>query len=133
MFAHSRTATAEVVGAVREACPLPLWVKLSPNVADLTGIAGAAVGAGAEAITVINTVLGMSIDVEQRRPVLGAGGGGSVGGRRPPGGGPCRVRLPSCLPGRAIVGVGGVMRGVDAVELHVGRGERRPGGNGHLS
>ena len=82
MFAHSPAATAEVLRAVGERCPhLPRWAKLSPNVADLASIAGAALESGADALTLINTVLGMAIDTERRRPVLGSGaaGGGLSG------------------------------------------------------
>src|SRR5207237_8353714 len=74
-FAHSPAATAEVVEATA-ACRAPRWAKLSPNVTDLTEIAAAALGAGAAGLTLINTVMGMVIDVERRRPALGAGGGG---------------------------------------------------------
>jgi dihydroorotate dehydrogenase (NAD+) catalytic subunit len=120
MFAHSPTATAEVVSAVGEGCPdLPLWVKLSPTVADLAEVASAAVGAGAEAVTLVNTVLAMAIDVEARRPVLGSGplGGGLSG----PAIHPVAVRavfdVRAALPDAPIIGVGGVMGGVDAIEL----------------
>ena len=101
MFAHSAAATAEAVAA-SAACGLPLWVKLSPNVADLVEIAGAALQAGAEALVLVNTVLGMAIDVaapdvptrfgaRRRRP---------VGTRHPPGGGARRPRLPRRVPRR---------------------------------
>ena len=69
MFAHSASATAEVLEATG-ACPAPRWAKLSPNVTDVTEIAAAAMGAGAEALTLINTVMGMAIDVKSRRPVI---------------------------------------------------------------
>src|SRR5207237_1846735 len=75
MFAHSPAATAEVVEATA-ACRRPRWAKLSPNVTDITEIAAAATNAGAEGLTLVNTVMGMVIDVERRRPALGAGGGG---------------------------------------------------------
>jgi len=120
MFAHSPAATAEVVGAVGEVCPgLPLWAKLSPTVADLAEVAGAALGAGAEAVTLINTVLGMVIDVDQRRPVLGSGPGG--GGLSGPAIHPAAVRavfdVRAAHPDATIIGVGGVMTGTDAIEL----------------
>jgi dihydroorotate dehydrogenase (NAD+) catalytic subunit len=120
MFAHSPKATAEVMGAVGEACPdLPRWAKLSPTVADLAEVAGAALGAGAEAVTLVNTVLGMVIDVERRRPVLGSGGGG--GGLSGPAIHPVAVRavfdVRAAHPDAAIIGVGGVMNGTDAIEL----------------
>jgi dihydroorotate dehydrogenase (NAD+) catalytic subunit len=120
MFAHSPAATAEVVVAVGEACPgLPRWAKLSPTVADLAEVAGAAFGAGAEAVTLINTVLGMAVDVDRRRPVLGSGPGG--GGLSGPAIHPVAVRavfdVRAALPDAAIIGVGGVMSGTDAIEL----------------
>jgi len=116
MFAHSPSATAEAVAATA-ACNRPRWAKLSPNVTDLTEIAGAALQAGAEAVTLINTVMGMAVDTESRRPVLGAGGGGLSG----PAIHPVAVRAVyetrAAFPDAAIVGVGGVARAEDAVEL----------------
>jgi len=116
MFAHSAASTAEVV-RVSAACGRPLWAKLSPNVADLATIARAAVDAGADAVTLVNTLLGMVIDVEARRPLLGGRGGGLSG----PAIHPVAVRavhdVHAAHPDIAIVGVGGVARGVDAIEL----------------
>jgi dihydroorotate dehydrogenase (NAD+) catalytic subunit len=116
MFAHSPAATAEVVEAT-VACGAPRWAKLSPNVTDLTEIAVAAIGAGAEGLTLINTVMGLAIDVERRRPRLGAGGGGLSG----PAIRPVAVRAVyecrQALPEAPTVGVGGVRTGEDAVEL----------------
>src|SRR5204863_2431973 len=74
MFAHSPERTAEVVAAT-EACGRPRWAKLSPNVTDLVPIAAAARDAGAEAVTLINTLMGMVIAVDARRALPGAGGG----------------------------------------------------------
>jgi dihydroorotate dehydrogenase (NAD+) catalytic subunit len=120
MFAHSPSATARVMAAVGEQCPgLPRWAKLSPTVADLAEVAGAALAAGAEALTLVNTVLGMAIDVESRRPVLGSGPAG--GGLSGPAIHPVAVRavfdVRAAHPDASIVGVGGVMSGEDAVEL----------------
>jgi dihydroorotate dehydrogenase (NAD+) catalytic subunit len=116
MFAHSPAATADVMEATA-ACTAPRWAKLSPNVTDLTEIAAAAMGAGAEGLTLINTVMGLAIDVERRRPRLGAGGGGLSG----PAIRPVAVRAVyecrKALPEAPIVGVGGVGTGEDAVEL----------------
>jgi dihydroorotate dehydrogenase (NAD+) catalytic subunit len=117
MFAHSPRATAEVLAAVHQANPLPLWAKLSPNVADLAEVAEAAIGAGAEAVTLINTVLGMTIDVEARAPLLGAGGGGLSGAAIHPVAVRAVYDVRAALPEAAIIGVGGVMSGADAVEL----------------
>jgi len=116
MFAHSPAATAEAVSA-SAAGGRARWAKLSPNVADLCEIAGAALGAGAESLTLVNTVLGLAIDVETRAPRLGAGGGGLSG----PAIHPVAVRaVHDCrvaFPGAPIVGVGGVARETDAIEL----------------
>ena len=117
MFAHSAQATHDAVSAVGRAGLTPRWAKLSPNTFELPEIAAAAQDAGAEAITAINTVLGMSIDVQQRRLRLGAGGGGLSG----PAIHNVAVRAvfecAKANPGLPIVGVGGVHRGIDAIEL----------------
>lgn len=116
MFAHSPTATAEALGAAAE-CRRPRWAKLSPNLADITEIAGAAIAGGAETLTLVNTLLGLAIDPETGAAWLGAGGGGLSG----PAIRPVAVRAVfdcrAAFPGVGIVGVGGVARGVDAVEL----------------
>jgi dihydroorotate dehydrogenase (NAD+) catalytic subunit len=116
MFAHSTASTIEAIEA-SAVCGLPMWAKLSPNVSDLASIAEAAASAGAEAVTLINTVLGMAIDVETRTRRLGGGGGGLSG----PAIHPVAVRavhdVHAALPDLPIIGVGGVARGVDAVEL----------------
>lgn len=118
MFAHSPRATADAVAAAA-ACGFPLWVKLSPNVADLTDIAGAAVAAGAEALVLVNTLLAMAIDPLRRTYRLGSGPGG--GGLSGPAIRPVAVRAVhdcrAAFPLVGIVGVGGVTRGVDAVEM----------------
>jgi dihydroorotate dehydrogenase (NAD+) catalytic subunit len=116
VFAHSASATAEVVAAAR-AVGLPLWVKLSPNTPDLVEIAGAAIAAGAAALVLVNTVLGMAIDVERRRAVLG----NVVGGVSGPGILPVALRaVYECrraFTTAPIVGVGGVASGGDAVAM----------------
>lgn len=121
MFAHSASATAEAVSAAVEASRLPCWAKLSPNVPDLVEIAGAALGAGAEALVLVNTVLGMAIDPARRRYRLGSGSGG--GGLSGPAIRAVAVRAVhdcrAAFPTAGIVGAGGVCRGVDAAELLV--------------
>jgi len=116
MFAHSASATAEAVEAA-SAAERPRWAKLSPNVTDLSEVAGAALGAGAEALTLVNTVMGLALDVEDRRPVLGGCSGGLSG----PAIRPVAVRAVwecrAAFPQVGIVGVGGVATGRDAVEL----------------
>ncbi len=116
VFSHSPAATADVVAAT-SGCGRPRWAKLSPNVADIAEIAAAAADAGAEAVTLVNTLLGMLIDVEARRPLLGGGGGGLSG----PAIRPVAVRAVydcrAALPDLPIVGVGGVASARDAIEL----------------
>jgi dihydroorotate dehydrogenase (NAD+) catalytic subunit len=116
IFAHSANATAQIVTASHEA-GLPLWVKLSPNTPDLIAIANAALEAGANALVLVNTVLGMAIDIEQRRAALGNGGGGVSG----PGILPVALRAVydcrAAFPSTPIVGVGGISSGRDAVAM----------------
>jgi dihydroorotate dehydrogenase (NAD+) catalytic subunit len=116
MFAHSAAATEEVVAATA-GCGRPRWAKLSPNVTDLVEIADAARRGGAEAVTLVNTVMGMAIDTETRRYRLGGGGGGLSGAAVHP----VAVRavhdVAAALPGLPVVGVGGVACGEDAAEL----------------
>ena len=116
MFAHDPVATAEVIEATA-AAGLPRWAKLSPNTDRLVEVAAAAADAGAEAVTLVNTVMGMVIDLERRRPLLGGGAGGVSG----PAIHPVAVRAVydchSALPELPIVGVGGVGSGRDAIEL----------------
>jgi dihydroorotate dehydrogenase (NAD+) catalytic subunit len=116
IFAHSPSATAAVVRAAKSA-GLPLWIKLSPNTPLLLEVAGAAIEAGADALVLVNTVLGLVIDVEARRPTLGNIGGGVSGGGILPVAlravYECRAEYPA-IP---IVGVGGIAHGVDAVSM----------------
>ena len=116
LFAHSVAATGEVVDAA-SAARRPLWAKLSPNTPDLVEVAAAAVAAGAEAVTVANTVLGMVIDTEARRPMLGAGRGGLSG----PAIRPVAVRAVydthEAHPDLPIIGVGGIAAAEDAVQF----------------
>ncbi|HUR17436.1 MAG TPA: dihydroorotate dehydrogenase [Acidimicrobiales bacterium] len=118
VFAHSATATADAVAAAA-AAGRPRWAKLSPNVTDITEIAGAAVDAGAEALTLVNTLMAMAIDPDTRRPRLGSGANG--GGLSGPAIHPVAVRAVfdchAAFPDVPIVGVGGVTTGEDAIEL----------------
>ena len=120
LFAQSADDTAAVVAAVVEAVgPLPVWAKLTAVTGSLVEVAAAAAGAGASAVTLINTLLGMVIDVERRTFALGSGPGG--GGLSGPAIHPVAVRavhdVHAALPDLPIVGLGGVSSGVDAVEL----------------
>lgn len=117
LFAHSQSATTAVIAATA-GCNRPRWAKLSPNAGPLlTGIAAAAVDAGAEALTVSNTYFGLSIDPVTRRPVLGNGGGGVSGAAIHP----LAVRAVSdvhrALPAVPIVAAGGARTVSDVVEF----------------
>lgn len=117
IFAHDPVMTEEVVAATA-ASGLPRWAKLSPNT-DVVPVAEAAARGGAEAVTLVNTVLGMAIDVRSRSYVLGSGerGGGLSGAAIHP----VAVRavhdVHRALPDLPIVGVGGVVDGDGAAEL----------------
>jgi dihydroorotate dehydrogenase (NAD+) catalytic subunit len=116
IFAHSALATAEIVRASKVA-GLPLWIKLSPNTPDLVAIADAALNAGADALVLANTVLGLGIDIEGRRPSLGNGGGGVSGPGILPIALRCVYECRAAFPDTPIVGVGGVSTGEDAVAM----------------
>jgi dihydroorotate dehydrogenase (NAD+) catalytic subunit len=115
-FGSDPLTAAEVVRAVRAATGLPLVVKLSPNVTSITAVAAGVAEAGADALSLINTILGMAIDVKRRRPVLGTVTGGLSG----PAVRPVAVRMvwqvykEVKLP---IVGMGGIMSAADALEF----------------
>ncbi|CAK7008155.1 MAG: Dihydroorotate dehydrogenase B (NAD(+)), catalytic subunit [Paraeggerthella hongkongensis] len=106
----------DVVGRCRAATKRPLIVKLTPNVTDVTEIARAAEAAGADAISLINTLLGMAIDVERRRPVLARGVGGFSG----PAVKPVALRMVwECSKAVRVplLGMGGISNATDAVEF----------------
>jgi dihydroorotate dehydrogenase (NAD+) catalytic subunit len=118
MFAHSVDATTAVVSGVKGALKrIPVFAKLSPNVTSIEEIAGAAVDAGADGLSLVNTVFGMAIDVESRRPKLA----GTVGGLSGPAIRPVAVRavheVHRAFPHVPIIGQGGVSNASDALEL----------------
>jgi dihydroorotate dehydrogenase (NAD+) catalytic subunit len=119
LFAHSERDTAAAISAVSSALDRPVWAKLTAHVTDIVAIAEAATTAGADALTITNTMLALAIDPETRRPRLGGPGGG--GGLSGPAIHAIAVRavhdVHAALPGASIVGVGGVTTGEDAVEL----------------
>jgi dihydroorotate dehydrogenase (NAD+) catalytic subunit len=115
-FGGDPRMTHEVVAAVRKATRLPIIPKLSPNVTDITVFARAAEEAGADALSCINTLLGLAIDVETRRPRLGFGTGGLSG----PAIRPVAVRM-TWQAARAVkipvLGIGGISSAPDALEF----------------
>lgn len=118
LFAHDPVAAAEVVAATA-AAGLPRWAKLSANTDRVVEVAAAVCEAGAEAVTLINTLMGMVIDVDEASPVLGSGGSG--GGLSGPAIHPVAVRtvfdVHAALPEVPIVGVGGIVDARGALEM----------------
>jgi dihydroorotate dehydrogenase (NAD+) catalytic subunit len=115
MFAHSASATSEVMAATE--CGIPRWAKLSPNVTDLVDIAASALAGGADGLTLVNTLLGLALDLNTGQPVLGGGGGGLSGAVMHPVAVRAVWECRAAFPEAAIVGVGGVVTGLDAVEF----------------
>jgi dihydroorotate dehydrogenase (NAD+) catalytic subunit len=107
---------AEVTAAVKAATSLPMLVKLTPNTGDIVGVARAVTGAGADAISLINTPKGMAIDISQRRPLLGNITGGLSG----PAIKPIALYMVYTVAGAVnvpVVGVGGITSASDALEF----------------
>lgn len=115
-FGTNPRLAAEVTRAVREATALPLWVKLSPQVADIAAMAAAVVEGGADAISLINTIPAMVIDAQARRPVLANITGGLSGPAIKPVALRAVYEVARAID-RPIVGMGGIMCARDAVEF----------------
>ncbi len=116
IIATDLAMTREVVRAVRKRCRKPLWVKLSPNVTDITSFARAAEEEGADAVCLINTLLGMAIDLEHRRPALANRTGGLSG----PAIKPVALRMVHDVVQAVripVIGMGGIVSGDDALEF----------------
>lgn len=115
-FGVSAAGAAEVVAAVRAVYQKTLIVKLSPNVTDITEIARAAEASGADGVSLINTLLGMAIDAESRKPLLSTITGGLSG----PAVKPIALRMVWQVAKAVkipVIGLGGIMNGKDAVEF----------------
>lgn len=115
-FGVNPKAADEVISAVRNVYKKTLIVKLSPNVTDITEIAKAAEGAGADSVSLINTLLGMAIDAEKMRPVLSTVTGGMSGAAVKP----IALRMVwqvSKAVNIPVIGLGGIMNWKDAVEF----------------
>lgn len=112
---HPKTV-AKITSEVKKHTKKPLIVKLSPNVTDIADIAKAAEGGGADAISLINTLLGMAIDVNTRRPILN----NNVGGLSGPAVKPIAVRMVWQVKSAVkipIIGMGGIVTADDAIEF----------------
>jgi dihydroorotate dehydrogenase (NAD+) catalytic subunit len=113
------SAVGRLVRRVRGACPLPIIAKLTPNVTNIVPIAEAAAEAGADAVSLINTVRGMAVDWRRRRPILAY----DVGGLSGPAIKPIALRIvwdvARALPGLPLIGIGGIASADDALEFMV--------------
>ena len=108
----------EVVSAVRSACEIPILAKLTPNVTSIAEIAAAAADGGADAVSVINTVLGMSVNWREQRPMLGGIMGGLSGPAIKPVALRCVHQVAQAVP-IPIVGIGGIANIDDVMEFLV--------------
>lgn len=116
LFGSTPSGVSEITGAVRRLCRKPLIVKLSPNVTDITQIALAAEASGADCVSLINTILGMVIDIDTRKPVLA----NRMGGLSGPAVKPVAVRMVYQAAKAVkipVIGMGGISGGNDAVEF----------------
>jgi dihydroorotate dehydrogenase (NAD+) catalytic subunit len=116
ILATDPVALADIVGRVRARVRTPLWVKLSPNVGDVTVVGRAAAEAGADALCAINTLRGTAIDLETRRPRLASGSGGLSG----PAIKPVALQMVRQLAEAVhvpVIGIGGITTGEDALEF----------------
>lgn len=115
-FGKDARLSARVTGAVRAATKLPVWVKMSPEAGDVVGVAQACEAEGADAITAINTIRGMSLDVEKRKLRLA----NSTGGLSGPAIRPIALRMVWELSSRIsipVIGIGGIGTARDALEF----------------
>ena len=117
MFALAPEKAAEVCAAVKQVSMVPVFAKLSPDVTDLVSIADAAVKGGADGLSLINTTLGMAIDVRTLRPKLSTGTGGLSGPAIRPIAVRCIWQVHAAMPHVPIIGMGGVAAGEHAIEL----------------
>ena len=115
-FGTSVDAAAEITRAVKRVATRPVYMKLSPNVTDIVSIAKACEDAGADGLSLINTLLGMRIDLKRRRPVLA----NVMGGYSGPGVFPVALRMVYQVTGAVripVIGMGGVSSARDVLEM----------------
>ncbi|MDO4837205.1 MAG: dihydroorotate dehydrogenase [Clostridia bacterium] len=115
-FGTSPEAAAEITGAVKRVATKPVYMKLSPNVTDIVSIAKACEDAGADGLSLINTLLGMRIDLKRRKPVLA----NIMGGYSGPGIFPVALRMVYQVTGAVkipVIGMGGISSARDVLEM----------------
>lgn len=116
LFGSTAQGISEVVGKVKRIAKKPLIIKLTPNVTDISELAIAAESSGADAVSLINTLLGMAIDVKTRKPILG----NIMGGLSGPAVKPIALRMVYQVSKSVkipVIGMGGISNGLDAVEF----------------
>ncbi|HZK26368.1 MAG TPA: dihydroorotate dehydrogenase [Thermoclostridium sp.] len=116
LFGSTASGISQVTSAVKKVCKKPLIVKLTPNVTDITEMAKAAEDAGAEGVSLINTLLGMAIDINSRKPILANITGGLSG----PAVKPVAVRMVYQVANSVkipVIGMGGICNADDAAEF----------------
>jgi dihydroorotate dehydrogenase (NAD+) catalytic subunit len=119
VFACDPGAASDVVAAVREAADpaQPVYAKLSPDVTDIVAVARSVAAAGADGLSMINTLLGLVIDPDTMKPVLGGVTGGLSGPAIRPVALRCVWQVHQALPEVPILGMGGIATGLDALQF----------------
>lgn len=117
VFACHPSDSSEVIGAMARLTDLPIFAKLTADVTSIVPVAEACVRAGAHGLSLINTLLGMAIDVQTFRPKLGAVTGGLSGPAIRPVAVRCVYQVAQALPDTPLIGIGGITRAEDAIEF----------------
>jgi dihydroorotate dehydrogenase (NAD+) catalytic subunit len=117
VFACHPGDASEVIGAMARLTSLPIFAKLTADVTNIVAVAEACVRAGAHGLSLINTLLGMAIDVNTFRPKLAAVTGGLSGPAIRPVAVRCVYQVAQALPQTPIIGIGGITRAEDAIEF----------------
>jgi dihydroorotate dehydrogenase (NAD+) catalytic subunit len=133
MFSFDPSRSAAVVDSVRDAVPIPVGAKLSPNTPEIVEVASAVRDAGADFVVLTNTAFGAGIDLAGRKPLLSGGVGGYSGPGLKPISMRCVLEVSRALPDLPIVGCGGVSNGRDMLEYLMAGASAVAAGTIHLA